>query len=64
MLEVFADGSWRSALGTGHPKGKRVAARVVDYRRTIPAALAGLRAIGSSPRSWIPSAPPRRNCRR
>jgi Insertion element 4 transposase N-terminal/Transposase DDE domain len=36
VLEVFADGSWRSELGAGHPKRKRVAVRVVDYRLDDP----------------------------
>jgi Insertion element 4 transposase N-terminal/Transposase DDE domain len=36
VLEVFADGSWRSELGAGHPKHKRVAVRVVDYRLDGP----------------------------
>jgi hypothetical protein len=31
VLEVFPDGSWRSELGTGHPKSKRVAVWVIDY---------------------------------
>jgi hypothetical protein len=31
VLAVFADGSWASELGAGHPKHKRVAVRVVDY---------------------------------
>ena len=36
VLEVFEDGSWRSELGTSHPKGKRVAVRVIDYRLDDP----------------------------
>jgi hypothetical protein len=32
VLAVFADGSWASELGAGHPKHKRVAVRVMDYR--------------------------------
>src|SRR5215218_5297771 len=36
VLAVFADGSWRSELGAGHPKHKRVAVRVVDYRLDGP----------------------------
>jgi hypothetical protein len=39
VLEVFADGSWRSELGAGHPKHKRVAVRVVDYRLDDPGRL-------------------------
>jgi len=30
VLAVFADGSWASELGAGHPKHKPVAVRVVD----------------------------------
>jgi DDE family transposase len=36
VLEVFADGSWRSELGQSRPKHKRVAVRVVDYRLDDP----------------------------
>jgi hypothetical protein len=36
VLEVFADGSWRSQLGAGYPKSQRVAVRVVDYRLDDP----------------------------
>jgi hypothetical protein len=36
VLEVFADGSWRSQLGAGHARAKRVAVRVVDYRLDDP----------------------------
>jgi Insertion element 4 transposase N-terminal/Transposase DDE domain len=36
VLEVFEDGSWRSELGASHPKGKRVAVRVIDYRLDDP----------------------------
>jgi Transposase DDE domain len=36
VLAVFADGSWASELGAGHPKHKRVAVRVVDYRLDDP----------------------------
>jgi Insertion element 4 transposase N-terminal/Transposase DDE domain len=36
VLEVFADGSWRSELGAGHPKSKRAAVRVVDYHLDDP----------------------------
>jgi hypothetical protein len=36
VLEVFADGSWRSELGQGQPKHQRVAVRVVDYRLDDP----------------------------
>jgi hypothetical protein len=36
VLAVFADGSWASELGAGHPKGKRVAVRVIDYRLDDP----------------------------
>src|SRR6266540_1466206 len=36
VLEVFADGSWASELGASHPKGKRVAVRVIDYRLDDP----------------------------
>jgi hypothetical protein len=32
VLEVFADGSWRSELGQRQPTHKRVAVRVIDYR--------------------------------
>jgi hypothetical protein len=32
VLKVFEDGSWASELGAGHPKHKRVAVRVIDYR--------------------------------
>jgi len=36
VLEVFADGSWRSELGAGHPRRRRVAVRVIDYRLDDP----------------------------
>ena len=36
VLEVFDDGSWRSELGSGHPRSRRVAVRVVDYRLDDP----------------------------
>jgi hypothetical protein len=36
VLEVFDDGSWRSELGSGHPRSRRVAVRVVDYRLNDP----------------------------
>jgi hypothetical protein len=36
VLEVFADGSWRSELGASQPKHKRVPVRVVDYRLDDP----------------------------
>ena len=36
VLAVFADGSWASELGAGHPKHKRVAVRVMDYRLDDP----------------------------
>jgi len=36
VLEVFEDGSWRSELGASHPKGKRVAVGVIDYRLDDP----------------------------
>jgi hypothetical protein len=36
VLAVFADGSWASELGAAHPKHKRVAVRVVDYRLDDP----------------------------
>jgi hypothetical protein len=36
VLAVFADGSWASELGARHPKHKRVAVRVVDYRLDDP----------------------------
>src|SRR5215217_3403901 len=36
VLEVFEDGSWRSELGSGHPRSRRVAVRVVDYRLDDP----------------------------
>jgi len=36
VLAVFADGSWASELGAGHPKHQRVAVRVVDYRLDDP----------------------------
>jgi hypothetical protein len=36
VLAVFADGSWASELGASHPKGKRVAVRVIDYRLDDP----------------------------
>jgi hypothetical protein len=36
VLEVLADGSWRSELGQSQPKHKRVAVRVVDYHLDDP----------------------------
>jgi Insertion element 4 transposase N-terminal/Transposase DDE domain len=36
VLEVFADGSWRSELGHSQPPSKRLAVRVVDYRLDDP----------------------------
>jgi hypothetical protein len=36
VLEVFADGSWRSELGHSQPASKRIAVRVVDYRLDDP----------------------------
>jgi hypothetical protein len=36
VLEVFADGSWRSELGASRPKHERVAVRVIDYRLDDP----------------------------
>jgi Transposase DDE domain len=36
VLEVFADGSWRSELGHSQPKRQRVAVRVIDYRLDDP----------------------------
>jgi hypothetical protein len=36
VLEVFADGSWRSELGASQPKHKRMAVRVIDYRLDDP----------------------------
>jgi hypothetical protein len=36
LLEVFADGSWRSELGQSQPRHKRVAVRVIDYRLDDP----------------------------
>jgi hypothetical protein len=36
VLEVFADGSWRSELGQSQPRSKRVAVRVVDYHLDDP----------------------------
>jgi hypothetical protein len=36
VLEVVDDGSWRSELGSGHPRSRRVAVRVVDYRLNDP----------------------------
>jgi hypothetical protein len=58
------DGSWRSELGQSQPKHKRVAVRVIDYRRDDPGRLGepeGYRLITTmlDPR-WRP----RRNCRR
>jgi Transposase DDE domain len=35
-LKVFEPGSWASELGAGHPKHKRVAVRVIDYRLDDP----------------------------
>jgi hypothetical protein len=36
VLEVLADGSCRSELGTSQPKHRRVAVRVIDYRLDDP----------------------------
>jgi len=36
VLEVFADGSWRSELGQSQPPSRRIAVRVVDYRVDDP----------------------------
>src|SRR6266487_124501 len=36
VLEVFAHGSWRSERGAGHPRRRRVAVRVIDYRLDDP----------------------------
>src|SRR5512133_1774731 len=36
VLEVLADGSWRSELGQSQPRDKRVAVRVIDYRLDDP----------------------------
>jgi hypothetical protein len=36
VLEVFADGSWRSDLGQSQPTSKRVPVRVIDYRLDDP----------------------------
>jgi hypothetical protein len=36
VLEVFADGSWRSELGQSQPPSRRIAVRVVDYRLDDP----------------------------
>jgi hypothetical protein len=36
VLEVLADGSWASELSASHPKHKRVAVRVIDYRLDDP----------------------------
>jgi hypothetical protein len=46
VLEGFADGSWRRELGAGHPKGKRVAVRVVDDRLDDPGRPASRRTTG------------------
>src|SRR6266487_3764171 len=36
VLEVFADGSWRSELGQSQPASRRVAVRVIDYHLDDP----------------------------